>query len=126
MKFINPNKIYWVSDKNLGIKGFPNSGHRVLIIWFNREKNICRVKTITSLEKKVIDKKTNKEKFIYKLKALNKARVGIIQPVPIKTLNSDHWSAISNESKVISLNCLKYDDKSYRKPKFLIKKKSLY
>ncbi len=83
MKFINPNKIYWVSDKNLGIKGFPNSGHRVLIIWFNREKNICRVKTITSLVKKVIDKKTNKEKFIYKLKALNKARVGIIQPVPI-------------------------------------------
>lgn len=35
MKFIKPNKVYWVNDKYLNIKGYLGSGHRVLITWYN-------------------------------------------------------------------------------------------
>ena len=50
MRFINHNKVYWVFNRDLGIN--LNGGHYVIITWFNRRKNLCRVKIITSLEHK--------------------------------------------------------------------------
>ena len=121
MKFINPNKVYWVRNKDLKIRRKPNSGHYVLITRYNPKLNLCRVKTITSLEHE-----DENGIFKYDFKALNEAKSGIIQPVPINKLRTKHRSGISNKSIVIKLNKLHKDYSGLIKPKVLIKKKSLY
>ena len=124
MKFINPNKVYWVKNKDLNINY--SGGHNVIITRFDSKKNICRVKAITSLEKEVINKNTNKKELVYKKKALEKAKNGLIEPMPIKALNTDHWSGISNDSRVISIDNLIISKNKFKKPIFYIKKKSKY
>ena len=61
MRFINHNKVYWVFNRDLGINF--SGGHYVIITWFNRRKNLCRVKTITSLE----HKNTRNNQYYYSL-----------------------------------------------------------
>lgn len=121
MKFINPNKIYWVRNKDLKIRRKPNSGHFVLITRYNPKLNLCRVKTITSLEHE-----DENGILKYDFKALEEAKNGYIQPVSIKKLRTKHWSGISNKSIVINLNKLHKDYLGLLKPKMLIKKKSSY
>lgn len=125
-KFINPNKVYNVDNSKLGI---PVEGsHNVIIVWFNKIKQICRVKTITSLERQERDKDGNLvfvyrngkryPQYKYDFVALNKAKRGIITPYSIKQLGTKHWSGVHNESKVISFNSLKVcNNKRLKKPK---------
>ena len=117
MRFINHNKVYWVSNEKLKIN--KKGGHYVIITRFNRKLNLCRVKTITSLEHK--NMKTNK--FEYDYKALSEAKNGIINPVPIKDLNSHNWSGIYNKSIVISIDKLGRCNKRMKKPISYIYKK---
>lgn len=122
MRFINPNKVYWVNNQYLGINF--NGGHNVIIVWFNKALNICRVKTITSLEKEV--ERNGRKIYFYKYNALEKAKKGLIQPYSINELNSKHWSGIDNASKIINIDHLCNSFSKMKKPKSLIKKKSLY
>lgn len=115
MRFINFNKVYYVNNKDLNLN-VPGR-HSVVIIWMNRKLNLCRVKTITSLEH--FDNK--KSKYKYDLKALSFAKKGFITPYSIHELNSNHWSGLYNKSKVISINSLNSVNKKFRKPKDLIK-----
>ena len=113
-KFINFNKVYNVDNSDLGINAY--GSHYVIIVWFNKIKQICRVKTITSLEHQSKDKNGNLvflnrngkkyPKFEYDYKALNEAKRGIITPYSIKQLGTSHWSGIHNKSVVISFNKL--------------------
>lgn len=117
MRFINHNKVYWVSNKKLKIN--KKGGHYVIITRFNRKLNLCRVKTITSLEHKNMKTK----KFEYDYKALKEAKEGTITPFSIKELNTEHWSGINNNSKLISINSLQNTQKEIKKPKIYIYKK---
>lgn len=117
MRFINHNKVYWVFNRDLGINF--SGGHYVIITWFNRRKNLCRVKTITSLE----HKNTRNNQYYYDYNALDLAKRGIITPFSIKELNSKHWSGINNNSIVISIDSLGRVNKKMKKPKYYIYKK---
>lgn len=120
MKFINPNKVYWVRNRDLKIKRNPEFGHHVLITWYNPELNLCRVKTITSLEHEDVN-----GNLYYDFQALKEAKNGYIEPISIKKLKTKHRSGILNKSIVISLSKLRKDYSGFMKPKRLIKKKSL-
>ena len=48
---------------------------------------------------------------------------GIITPFSLKELNTEHWSAINNNSKIISIDSLGRDNKKIKKPKQYIYKK---
>lgn len=125
-KFVNINKVYNVNNEDLGI---PNRGsHNVIIVWFNKLKQICRVKTITSLEHEVKDENGNLVyyfrngrrylKYKYDFRALNQAKKGIITPYSINQLGTNHWSGIHNKSIVISFSKLKNtNNKKLKKPK---------
>lgn len=115
MRFINHNKVYWVSNKKLKIN--KKGGHYVIITRFNRKLNLCRVKTITSLEHK------HNGKYVYDYYALNQAKKGVITPYSIEELNSAHWSAINNNSILISIDSLNRCNKRMRKPKCYTYKK---
>ena len=117
MRFINHNKVYWVSNRNLNINY--RGGHYVIITWFDRKHNICRVKSITSLEHR--DRRNGN--LIYDYYALSQAKNGIITPFSLKELNTEHWSAINNNSKIISIDSLGRVNKKIRKPKQYIYKK---
>ncbi len=112
-KFVNINKVYRVYDKDLGLGKNKKGFHHVILVRKNEKKQICRVKTITSLEKR------HNGKLSYNFEALKKAKEGIITPFSVKELNTEHWSGIYNKSKVISFKKLKRATKNYKKPKKL-------
>ena len=92
------NKVYWVSNSDLRINH--NGGHNVLVIWVNPFKKICRVKTITSIERF-----SNGKNFIPSA-TINLMKTGKILPIPINELNSRHYSGIHQDSVVISTDKL--------------------
>ena len=92
------NKVYWVDNKNLHINRY--GGHNVLVTWVNPFKKICRVKTITSIERFI-----NGTNYVPK-GTLNLMKEGKILPIPINELNSKHYSGIYQNSVVISTNKL--------------------
>lgn len=97
------NGVYQVSDKDLKINSSnPNSQHNVIITSINKKRKTARVKTITSLEKRI----GNQYKFKnYKLNDVKKGNVII---VPRNQINTKLLSGINHNSKVVSLNKLHY------------------
>lgn len=115
VKKVKVDKIYFVSNKDLGIKKRNGStmpgGHDVIVTSINKSNNTARVKTITSLEHDV----GGNPKFDFK--SLDKAKNGEILPIPIKEIKTKHYSGISHDSKVVSLSKINKSFSKYRFPK---------
>lgn len=109
MKYINKNRIYRCDNRDLKIK-HPGS-HDVIIVWKNPYINLCRVKTITSLEH------GSKNNIRYDFKALNQAKHGVITPYPFNILNTCHWSGVYNNSKIVQISKLKKTYTGVKVPK---------
>ncbi|MFA6755645.1 MAG: hypothetical protein WCR97_03965 [Bacilli bacterium] len=99
MKYINKNRVYRCSNKDLKIKSF--GSHDVIVIWNNPKINLCRIKTITSLEH---ERKDHSLK--YDFNALGDAKKGVITPYSLKEIKTKHWSGINNKSILININKL--------------------
>lgn len=103
---INPkvNEIYYVSNADLKIKNSKGAaipgGHNVIVTSVDTKRKTCRVKTITSLEHKTTDG------YRYDFQALNQAKAGKILPIPIKELNSKHYSGITQNPITIKISNL--------------------
>lgn len=115
VKKVKVDKIYFVSNKDLGIKKRNGSsmpcGHDVIVTSINKSNNTARVKTITSLEHE-----THKGK-IFDTPSLIKASNGEILPIPIKEIKTKHYSGISHDSKVVSLSKINKSFSKYRFPR---------
>lgn len=116
--------IYYVSNKYLKIQRKDGStmpgGHDVIVLSINKKNNTARVKTITSLEHE-----TSKG-IRYDFRALDKAKKGEILPIPIKDLNSSHYSGINHRPIIVSvdrLNKSMYSNRFPRRYKKLIHRK---
>lgn len=109
MKFIKHNKVYWVSNDDLNINH--NGGHNVLVTWVNPFRKICRVKTITSIERFMNGKN------IIPSGTINLMKTGKLLPIPIDELNSSHYSGVYQESKVISTSKLRHSRDNMIYPK---------
>lgn len=107
--------IYYVSNEDLKIKKKDGTiipgGHDVIVLSVNKKRNTVRVKTITSLEHET-DKGMR-----YDVKALNAAKRGQILPIPIKELNSPHYSGIDHRAKTVPISKLNAHYKKYRFPR---------
>ena len=61
LKYAIKNKIYRADAIDLGLTN-TNKPHDVIVVSVNKRKKKCKVKTITSLEKDIIDQYGNKRK----------------------------------------------------------------
>lgn len=107
--------IYYVTNKDLKIKRKDGSampgGHDVIVLAINKKRNTVRVKTITSLEYKTT------KGMRYDFSALNAAKNGDVLPIPIKELNSRHYSAINHRTITVPVNTLSASKNSHRFPR---------
>ncbi len=99
------NGVYQVSDKDLKINGNnPDSQHDVVITSINRKRGTARVKTVTSLVRRV----GNQYKFKnHKLKDVTNGNILVI---PRNKLNSRLLSGINHNSIEVSLKKLHYKE----------------
>lgn len=93
--------VYQVSDDVLGIGRFYNQ-HDVVILSINRSRRTAKVKTITSLERDLNGRK------IFKNRKLDDCKRGVITPIPINELNSNVYSGVHHNFKIVPLNRIHY------------------
>ncbi len=94
VSYILRNKVYRVDNVDLNIKDkngkiIPGS-HDVIVTSYNKRSGKCKVKTITSLEKR---NKSGQYKF--KDNKLSSVKYGKILLVPIHEINTHHLSGIN-------------------------------
>ena len=99
------NGVYQASDADLKIHTCDaNEQHNVIVVSINKKRKTARVKTITSLEKRI----NNEYKF--KNHKLSDVKNGNILLIPRTQMRSKLLSGINHHGITISLNKLHYKD----------------
>lgn len=97
-------KVYRADNKDLKIYSrngnYMPGSHDVIVVSVNKRNNTCKVKTITSLERKY------KGEYLFIAKKLPDVRNGKILVVPIKDIHTDHLSGVNHNTKEIKINKL--------------------
>lgn len=78
-------------------------GHDVVVLYQSKRTKKFKVASITSLEYK--DRKTSQMK--YRFSSLVLVKKGLITPVPIKELGTDHWSGLDHRYVYVDDSSLK-------------------
>ena len=102
LRYAIKNKIYRADANDLGLT-HTNKPHDVIVVSVNKRKKKCKVKTITSLEKEIIDQYGNKRKAFMNHK-LDDVRDGNILVIPQKLINTHHLSGINQKELTIKTN----------------------
>ena len=104
LRYAIKNKIYRADAHDLGLTN-TTKPHDVIVVAVNKRKRTCKVKTITSLEKTIIDKYGNRKKTFMNHK-LDDVRDGKILVIPKKEINTHHLSGVHNDVITIKMNKL--------------------
>lgn len=97
------NRIYRADAKDLGLTN-TKKPHDVVVVSVNKRSKRCRVKTITSLERKITSNGSSKNVFINN--KLNDVRAGRIIVIPKRDINTHHLSGINNKILTVRTNKL--------------------
>lgn len=105
---IKKNSVYYADNSDLGLpyKG----GHSVVVTDVSPDGKECEVKTITSLEHRYGGFNH------YDYKALGMAKAGKIIPIPLKELNSRHYSGVYQKPVHLKSSLLKKDTIGFHYP----------
>lgn len=113
VKKVKVNGVYQVSNEDLHINTNHGFKHDVIVCSINEKRKTARVKTITSLERNIIDSQGIKRKTFNNSK-LNEVRSGNILPIPRKQLKSRHYSGINHNAKIVPLKKIHYKNANDR------------
>ena len=102
------NGVYQAYDVDLKINLNNPLQHNVIITSINKKRKSARVKTITSLEKKVGNQ------YRFKNRKLSDVKRGNILVIPRSQLKSKYLSGINHNGITISLNKLYYKEPNDR------------
>lgn len=110
LRYAIKNKIYRADAKDLGLSN-TKKAHDVIVVSVNKRRKKCRVKTITSLERDI------KGKMCFIDDKLDDVRNGIITPIPIKDINTHHWSGVNNNAISVKTNKLYFSTTGTKFPR---------
>lgn len=121
---VSVGEVYHADNRDLNIWNengkIRRGSHDVIVVSVNKRKNTCKVKTITSLERKYDGKN------VFIEKKLPNVRNGKILVIPIKDIHTKHLSGIYHDEKEIKVDKLYKSNSGVvfpRRYKYLVYKK---